>query len=74
MKVRRFKIENGKAFVDDSGDFLHINDIVLLLKQKRDYSQRMVDEYKDCEAEWQRKCRDMNQQCLDLIDELLSVI
>jgi hypothetical protein len=74
MKVRRFKIENGKAFVDDSGDFLHINDIVLLLKQKRDYSQRMVNEYKDCEVEWQRKCCDMNQQRIDLIDELLSVI
>jgi len=74
MKVRHFKLENGKAFVDDSGDFLHINDIVLLLKQKRDYSQRTVNEYKDCEAEWQRECRDMNQQRIDLIDELLSVI
>lgn len=74
MKVRHFKLENGKAFVDDSGDFLHINDIVLLLKQKRDYSQRMVNEYKDCEVEWQKRCHDLNQQRIDLIDEILNVI
>lgn len=74
MKIRHFKAENGKVFIDDSGDFLHINDIELLLKKKRDYSQRMVNEYKDCEVEWQQKCRDLNQQRLDLIDEILSII
>lgn len=74
MKVRHFKLENGKAFVDDSGDFLHINDIVLLLNRKREYCQRMVNEYKDCEAEWQRKCHDKNEQWVYLIDEILDEI
>lgn len=74
MKVRHFKLENGKLFVDNDGDFLHINDIELLLRQKRDDRQRMVDEYEDCEVEWQRKCHDMNQQCVYLIDEILNVI
>ena len=74
MKVRHFKLENGKLFVDYDGDFLHINDIELLLRQKRDDRQRMVDEYEDCEVEWQRKCHDTNQQCVYLIDEILNVI
>ena len=29
-KMRHFKIENGKATIDKDGEFLHINDIVLL--------------------------------------------
>ena len=74
MKVKHFKLENGKLFVDSDGDFLHINDIELLLRQKRDDRQRMVDEYEDCEVEWQKSCHDMNQQCVYLIDEILNVI
>ena len=35
MKVRHFNLEDGKLFVDDYGDFLHINDIKLILKEKR---------------------------------------
>lgn len=74
MKVRHFKLENGKLFVDNCGDFLHINDIELLLRQKKDERQAMVDQYKDSDVEWQQRCRDMNHQCVILIDEILNVI
>ena len=74
MKIRHFKLENGKLFVDNDGDFLHINDIELLLKQKRDNRQRMADQYKDSDVEWQKSCHDMNQECVYLIDEILNAI
>ena len=74
MKVRHFKLESGKLFVDNCGDFLHINDIELLLRQKKDERQAMVDQYKDSDVEWQKSCHDVNQQCVYLIDEILNVI
>lgn len=74
MKVRHFKLEGGKLFVDSCGDFLHINDIELLLRQKKDGRQAMVDQYKDSDVEWQKRCHDMNQECVYLIDEILNAI
>ena len=74
MKVRHFKLEGGKLFIDNCGDFLHINDIELLLRQKKDERQAMVDQYKDSNVESQKRCYDINQQCVYLIDEILDVI
>lgn len=74
MKIRHFKLENGKLFVDNCGDFLHINDIELLLREKKDERQAMVDQCKDSDVEWQKRCHDMNQQCVYLIDEILNTI
>ena len=74
MKVRHFKLEDGKLFVDNRGDFLHINDIELLLRQKKYERQAMVDQYKDSDVEWQKRCHDTNQECVYLIDEILNVI
>ena len=54
MKVRHFKLEGGKLFIDNCGDFLHINDIELLLRQKKDERQAMVDQYKAASALWMR--------------------
>jgi len=74
MKVRHFNLEDGKLFVDDYGDFLHINDIILLLKGKRHDKQALVDKYKDSEVDWEKRSHDMNEQCVYLINEILSEI
>lgn len=36
MKVRRFNIDKNGAVMTQDGEFLHINDIMLLLKEERD--------------------------------------
>ena len=41
--MRRFAIENGKAVISGNGEFLHINDINLLLIEERHSVQNMID-------------------------------
>lgn len=78
MKVRHFKIKDGEVVMctDDycQGEFIHINDIILLLKEKRHGKQALVDKYKDSEVDWEKRCHDMNEQCVYLINEILSEI
>lgn len=78
MKVRRFKIKDGEAVMCTDnyyqGEFIHVNDIILLLEEKKHYKQTLVDKYKDSEVEWEKKCHDMNEECVYLINELLSEI
>lgn len=75
MKVRHFKLEDGKMVLDDfKGDFVHVNDIELLFLKERNNRQKLVDQYKDSDVEWQKRCHDMNQQCVYLINDFLNVI
>ena len=77
MKLRHFKLEDGKMVMCDSsfdGEFLHINDVELLLRNHRIYKQNLVDQYENTDVEWQKRCHDVNKQCVYLIDELLGAI
>jgi hypothetical protein len=75
MKLRHFKLEDGKMVLDDfNGDFVHVNDIELLFLKERNNRQKLVDQYKDSDVEWQKRCHDMNQQCVYLINDFLNII
>ncbi len=78
MKVRHFKIKDGEAVMCTDnycqGEFIHINDIILLLEGKRHDKQSLVDKYKDSEVDWEKRCHDMNEQCVYLINEILNEI
>lgn len=78
MKVRHFKIKDGEAVMCTDnycqGEFIHINDIILLLEGKRRNKQALVDQFKDSEVDWEKKCHDMSEECVYLIDELLNEI
>ena len=70
-KIRHFKIENGKATIDKDGEFLHINDIVLLIVTARKSVENMIAALGDRDDDWVKKSRrsvwttpkDRSRQC-----------
>ena len=42
-KIRKFKLEPAGATISKDGEFIHINDIVLALKEERESLQLMLE-------------------------------
>lgn len=74
MKVRRFKICQDGAVMDQSGEFLHINDIMLLLKEERESAVSWMEMYKDSDDDFQVKQRYAYNRQVEFINELIEQI
>lgn len=73
-KMRHFKIEDGKATIDKDGEFLHINDIVLLIVEERRSIQSMIDVQGERDDEWGKKSRFAYEQQIETLNKLQQKI
>ena len=73
-KMRHFKIENGKATIDKDGEFLHINDIVLLIVEERRSIQGMIDVQGERDDEWGKESRFAYEQQIETLNKLRQKI
>ena len=71
-KMRRFKIENGSATISKDGEFLHINDIMLLIINERQSAQNMIKVLPSPEKDdkWGEKSRFAYEKQIDMLNEL----
>lgn len=72
MKIRRFKIENGSAAISKDGEFLHINDVMLLLINERQSAQNMIKVLPSPEKDdkWGEKSRFAYERQIDMLNKL----
>ena len=68
--MRHFKIENGKATIDKDGEFLHINDIVLLIVTARKSVENMIAVLGDRDDDWVKKSRLGYERQIESLNEL----
>ena len=47
MKLRKFEVDNGKLVVSDKGEWIHENDVLLMLQNSRDEINGMIRYSKD---------------------------
>lgn len=73
-KMRRFKIENGSATISKDGEFLHINDIILLIIKERKSVQGMLNVLPTNEDEWVKKSKLAYERQINMLDELEDYI
>ena len=74
MKVRRFNIgKNGAVMVQD-GEFLHINDIMLLLKEERASISSCIEIKKESNDDFSVKQKYGYMRQVDIIDYLIEKI
>ena len=72
--MRHFKIENGKATIDKDGEFLHINDIVLLIVTARKSVENMIAVLGDRDDDWVKKSRLGYERQIETLNELQQKI
>ena len=72
--MRHFKIENGKATIDKDGEFLHINDIVLLIVTARKSVENMIAVLGDRDDDWVKKSRLAYERQIETLNELQQKI
>jgi hypothetical protein len=72
--MRRFAIENGKAVISSNGEFLHINDINLLLIEERRSVQNMIDSMGDRDDDWGKKAKNIYDGKIEVLNELENFI
>ena len=72
--MRHFKIENGKATIDKDGEFLHINDIVLLIVTARKSIENMIAVLGDRDDDWVKKSRLAYERQIETLNELQQKI
>ena len=72
--MRHFKIENGKATIDKDGEFLHINDIVLLIVTARKGIENMISVLGDRDDDWVKKSRLAYERQIETLNELQQKI
>lgn len=73
-KMRRFAIENGKAVISSNGEFLHINDVILLLINERQSVQNMIDVMGDRDDDWEKKAKNIYGGKIEVLNELENFI
>ena len=74
MKVRRFNIEHNGAVMTKDGEFLHINDVMLLLKEERELAIGCMKINKDAETDLSIKQHFAYKHQVNFIDELINKI
>ena len=73
-KMRRFAIEKGQAVISSNGEFLHINDINLLLINERQSVQKMIDVVADSDDDWGKKAKNIYDGKIEVLNELENFI
>jgi len=74
MKVRRFNIEQNGAVMTKDGEFLHINDVMLLLKEERESAINYVKMNEGDETDFYVKQVYARKHQVDFINELIDKI
>lgn len=74
MKVRRFNIEQNGAVMTKDGEFLYINDIMLLLKEERESAINYVKMNEGDETDFHVKQVYARKHQVDFINELINKI
>ena len=71
-KIRKFKVEPAGATISNDGEFIHINDIVLALKEERESLKLKLEMNKACtDDDLREKCVYALKQKIELLDALL---
>lgn len=73
-KIRKFKLEPAGPTISKDGEFIHVNDIVLALKEERESLQSMLEMNKSCTNVWDDKCGYALEQKIELITNLIKHI
>ena len=73
-KIRKFKLEPAGATISKDGEFIHINDIVLALKEERELLQSMLETNKSCTDVWDEECGYVLKQKIEFITNLIKHI
>ena len=74
IKIRKFKLEPAGATISKDGEFIHINDIVLALKEERESLQSMFDMSKSLTDGLGEKRGYALEQKIELITDLIKHI
>ena len=71
-KIRKFKVEPAGATISKDGEFIHINDIILALKEERESLKLKLEMNKACTDDDLREKRVYAfKQKIELLDALL---
>ena len=73
-KIRKFKVEPAGATISKDGEFIHVNDIVLALKEERELLQSMLETNKSCTDVWDEECGYVLKQKIELLDGLIKFV
>lgn len=73
MKIRRYEIVEG-ATISKNGEFLHINDVVLLLKEALETVEDMIAYNKDSNSEYGERCVFAYKKQKEMLNALLDTI
>ena len=73
-KIRKFKLEPAGATISKDGEFIHINDIVLALKEERELLLSMLETNKSCTDVWDEECGYILKQKIEFITNLIKYI
>ena len=73
-KIRKFKLEPAGATISKDGEFIHINDIVLALKEERESLKLKLDMNKACNDDWDENCGYALEQKIEFITNLIKHI
>ena len=73
-KIRKFKLEPAGATISKDGEFIHINDIVLALKEERELLRSMLETNKSCTDVWDEECGYVIKQKIELLDGLIKFV
>ena len=73
-KIRKFKLEPAGATISKDGEFIHINDIVLALKEERELLLSMLETNKSCTDVWDEECGYVLKQKIEFITNLIKYI
>ena len=71
-KIRKFKLEPAGATISKDGEFIHINDIVLALKEERESLQSMLEMNKSRTDDWGEKYSYALEQKIEMITNLIE--
>lgn len=74
MKVRRFNIEQNGAVMTKDGEFLHINDVMLLLKEERESAIGCIKIKEEAKTDFSQKQLFAYQHQVNFIDKLINKI
>ena len=72
QKIRKLKLESAGATISKDSGFIHVNDIVLALKEERESLQLMLEMNKACtDDDLREKSVYTLKQKIELLDALL---
>ena len=76
MKIRKFKFDEKGPVMCADGEFLHINDLTLLLKEERQSSVNCLETNKKINdpSDFTQKMNMLYKDRIELLDSLLNTI